>query len=279
MIKLIATDLDGTLLLPDHVSVSRENADALRAASEQGIKIVIASGRTHEVFPAGVRNLEFIDYALMSNGSSLMAFDTKTGEPMSHSPVTEIPYDVWDPVFRMMSDAGADPEIYAFGRSFMDLYRGERYGSGLLPDALVAELKSHITFVDDVTETLRGRSIEKICALTIPEENRADLTDALVSDDRLEVTSSIPGNIEVNLRGTSKGRALAMLCDALDITSDEVMALGDAENDIEMLKFAGCSVAMGNATDEAKSVSLYVTETNAEHGVAKAIYKYAIKSE
>ncbi|MBE6708159.1 MAG: HAD family phosphatase [Ruminococcaceae bacterium] len=279
MIKLIATDLDGTLLLPDHVSVSDENARALRAASEQGIRIVIASGRTHEVFPAGVRELEFIDYALTSNGSSLMIFDTKTGEPKEQRSVTEMPCDVWNFVYDSMVSAGADPEVYACGKSFMDAEMGDRYGSGLLPDALVAELKSHITFVDDVKETLVGKSAEKVCALTVPEENRASLMAVLENDGRLEITSAIPGNIEVNLKGTSKGRAIAMLCDMLGIMPDEVMAFGDADNDVEMLKYAGFSVAMGNAKDEAKAVCRYVTETNENDGVAKAIYKYAIKPE
>lgn len=279
MVKLIATDLDGTLLLPDHMSVSEENAEALRLASEKGIKIVIASGRTNDVFPAGVRKLKFIDYALTSNGSSLVTFDTETGEVIDQSSVTEMPYDVWKYVFESMTAAGADPEIYSCGRSFMDSHRCDRYGIGLLPDELVAELKSHITFVDDVRDTLMGKSAEKVCALTIPEENRAELTNLLRCDERLEVTSSIPGNIEVNLKGTSKGRAIAMLCERLGITADEVMTLGDAGNDVEMLKFAGYSVAMGNANAEARAVSKYVTGTNAEHGVAQAIYKYAIKSE
>ncbi len=279
MIKLIATDLDGTLLLPDHVSVSEENVKALKAASEQDIKIVIASGRTHEVFPAGIRSIPFIDYALMSNGSSLMAFDSATGEPISHSPVTEMPYDLWTSAFDIIDAAGAHPEIYAFGRSFMDESRRDHFASPIIAPALVAELKSHVTFVDDVKETLRGRSIEKICVLAVPDETRETMTNALLADQRLEITTSIPGNVEVNLHGTGKGKALAMLCDALDITPDEVMALGDAGNDIDMLNFAGYSVAMANATDEAKAASKYITASNVEHGVAEAIYKYALESK
>lgn len=276
MIKLIATDLDGTLLMPDHVSVSDENIEALKAASERGIKTVIASGRTYEVFSEDVRGLCFIDYAVMSNGASLMRFDTVTGNPLTHSPVTELPYYVWEKVYKIMSDAGADPEIYAFGKSFMDAERQCRYTSDLLPDELVAELLSHISFVDDVLETLKGRSIEKICSLSVPENTRAALESALYNNDSLTVTTSIPGNIEVNYRGTNKGVALAKLCELLDIHPSEVMAFGDAENDIEMLKFAGYSFAMGNASPKVKAISRYTALPNSEHGVAAAIREYAL---
>ncbi len=276
MIKLIATDLDGTLLLSDHVSVSEENIKALKIAHDNGIKIVIASGRTHEVFPSGIRRIPFIDYALMSNGSSMMAFNPENGEPVSHSPVTEMPYDVWTNAYDIISAAGAHPEIYAFGRSFMDESRRDGFASPVISPALVEELFSHVQFVEDVKDTLNGRSIEKICVLSVPDDTRSEMMTKLSADNRIELTTSIPGNVEVNAKGTGKGKALAMLCDALDIMPDEVMALGDAGNDIDMLKFAGCSVAMENATDEAKSVSKYITKSNVDHGVAEAIYKYAL---
>ena len=80
----------------------------------------------------------------------------------------------------------------------------------------------------------------------------------------------------MNLAGTNKGNALRILCEKLGISPDEVMAMGDAENDLEMLRFVGYSVAMGNASDEVKSVARYETDTNDRHGVAKAIRKYAL---
>ncbi|MBQ7827785.1 MAG: HAD family phosphatase [Clostridia bacterium] len=275
MIKLIATDLDGTLLLPDHVTVSEENIAALRAASEQGIKIVIASGRTHGVFSKGVAELDVVDFAIMSNGAAFMAYDH--GRPLDRSPVTEMPYEVWTRAYDIIASAGAHPEIYAFGHSFMDESRREGFASPVITPALVEELKSHVGFVDDVKETLAGKSAEKICVLSVPEDTRDRMMAQLRADDRIALVNSIPGNVEVNAAGTGKGNALAMLCKELGIMPDEVMALGDAENDLDMLRFAGCSVAMGNASDEVKAVCRYVTDRSENHGVAKAVYKYAIK--
>lgn len=271
-IKLIATDLDGTLLSPDHVSVSPANAEQLRRASEAGVKIVIASGRTDDVFPADVRALDFIDYALVSNGASMISYPE-----LRHTPVSEMPYDVWCEVYDRVAAAGADPEIYAEGMSFMDRHRIDRYASPLLTPALVEELKSHITAVDDVKRRLAGRSIEKLCVLTVPENTRQGLTKSLFADDRISCTSSIPGNVEVNARGTSKGAALAILADSLGFSTGEVMALGDAGNDIEMLRFAGCSVAMANGSETARTTARYTTSSNADDGVARAIRKFVFE--
>ena len=277
MIKLIATDLDGTLLQADSVTVSDENIAALRAASAQGIKIVIASGRTHGVFSKGVAELDLIDYAIMSNGAAIMEYEN--GKALDRIPVTEMPYDVWVNAYDLISDAGAHPEMYAQGRSFMDESRRDGFASPVVAPALVAELKSHAGFVSDTKAELRGMPAEKICVLSVPEENRESLMTALAADERICCTNAIPGNLEVNAAGTNKGNALAMLCEKLGILPDEVMAFGDAANDIDMLRFAGCSVAMDNASDKVKEICRYVTGTNVEHGVAQAIYKYAIKSE
>lgn len=277
MIKLIATDLDGTLLCADSVTVSDENIAALRAASAQGIKIVIASGRTHGVFSKGAAELDVVDYAIMSNGAAIMEFCD--GQALDRIPVTEMPYEVWTSAYDRIAEAGAYPEMYAVGRSFMDEAWEDNFTSPVIAPALVAELKSHAGFVPDTKAELRGMSAEKICVLSVPEETREGLMMSLLADDRICCTNAIPGNLEVNAAGTNKGNALAMLCDKLGISPDEVMAFGDAANDIGMLRFAGCSVAMGNASDEVKGICRYVTGTNVEHGVAQAIYKYAINQE
>ena len=163
MVKLIALDLDGTLLMPDHDTVSEENITALREASAKGIKIAIASGRTYGVFSRGVMELDVVDYAIMSNGAAIMTFNNEIEDHDRRAegriPVTEMPYELWCEVFDVMTKHGADPEIYAFGDSHMDRERADRYASGLLTPALVEELKSHINFTDDVRELLRGQDM------------------------------------------------------------------------------------------------------------------------
>ena len=84
--------------------------------------------------------------------------------------------------------------------------------------------------------------------------------------------SSADDNIEILSPLADKGRALGKLCEQLGTTLDRCIAMGDSENDLEMLRAVGMPVAMGNANDEVKSIAKYITATNAEDGVAKAIY-------
>lgn len=92
----------------------------------------------------------------------------------------------------------------------------------------------------------------------------------------IEVASSSKKNVEVTTKGVSKGNALKFLCEYFNIKKEEVMAIGDSENDISMLQYAGFGVAMGNAIDTVKKEAEFITETNDNDGVAKAIEEYVI---
>ncbi|MDU3351757.1 MAG: HAD-IIB family hydrolase, partial [Clostridium sp.] len=91
------------------------------------------------------------------------------------------------------------------------------------------------------------------------------------------VVSSGTDNFEVMVGTTSKGNAVAHLADTFNINPEEVMCIGDSENDISMLKFAGVSVAMGNGLQMVKDIADFVTDTNNNDGVAKAIEMFVFK--
>ncbi len=94
--------------------------------------------------------------------------------------------------------------------------------------------------------------------------------------DDLELTNSLPTNIEINPKGVSKASALERVCEELGITMQQVLAAGDSLNDIKMIQAAGVGVAMGNAQDAIKQAADYVTETNEQDGVGKAIEKFVL---
>ncbi|WP_010094173.1 HAD-IIB family hydrolase, partial [Ornithinibacillus scapharcae] len=93
----------------------------------------------------------------------------------------------------------------------------------------------------------------------------------------LEITNSIPTNIEINPKGVSKASALNRVCREIGITMDEVMACGDSLNDMKMIQEAGVGVAMGNAQEAIKKVANHVTDTNDNFGVAKAIEHFVLR--
>ena len=92
----------------------------------------------------------------------------------------------------------------------------------------------------------------------------------------LEITNSHPSNIELNPLGISKASGVEAVCQLLGIRMSEVIAMGDSENDITMIREAGLGVAMGNAQDEVKRIADITTVTNNEHAVAKIIRTYML---
>ena len=93
----------------------------------------------------------------------------------------------------------------------------------------------------------------------------------------MEIVSSWNDNFEVMRNGSTKGDAVRYLANYFGIDKEEVMCIGDSENDLSMIKYAGTGVAMGNASEDIKSVADYVTDTNVNDGVAKAINKFVLK--
>lgn len=93
--------------------------------------------------------------------------------------------------------------------------------------------------------------------------------------DRADVVQAIPYMLEIVPRGTSKGSGVKLLLDHLGITAKEVMAIGDGENDIEMLELASLGIALSNGSEKTKAVADIIGASNDEDGVADAIYRYA----
>jgi len=127
-------------------------------------------------------------------------------------------------------------------------------------------LKEH-----DKTET-----VEKITLLFRTKEERAKVWKALERFDDIQYSSSLPKNIEISKKGCNKGDGLLHLAKSLGIKREEVMGCGDADNDRELLECSGFSVAMENGIDEIKEIADYITVTNEENGVAKAMEKFVL---
>ena len=94
---------------------------------------------------------------------------------------------------------------------------------------------------------------------------------------KYEITSSIPECIEFVKKGITKSKSLQFICEKCNIEKSGVIAIGDADNDLEMINFAGLGVAMGNATDSLKEKADYITNSNNDDGVANVIEKYILK--
>jgi Cof subfamily protein (haloacid dehalogenase superfamily) len=272
MIELIALDLDGTTLRKDRFTVSRRNQHAIRAAQDQGILVVPATGRFYNGIPPSVKGL-CGRYAITSNGARIT--DRHSGELYSNL----IPADRVLEVLALSKPYSVYTQVYCDGIAYSG--RGKmpafiRNNPVLLLLSLFKWLKYER--VGDLAEFVRrsGKPVEKIELVPDNPEIQRELKEKLYGYE-LSVSTSGMNTVEITSAGANKGTALAYLCNRLHIRPENVMAIGDNVNDREMLEWAGLAVAIGNADPALKEIADYVTERYDRDGVAQAIRRFALK--
>lgn len=274
-IKLIVTDLDGTFLNSNHVTIPQENIDAFKKAHEMGVKVAIASGRTKILTDYIVEQLPFLDYLITSNGA--VTYDMKTGEIVCS---THINNHQSVEIFNVLKDYNLIYEIYFNGKCYMNNESYSKFDAEHVPPHIHALLKDFIKPVSDLQSFIDGQGIEKLNILSLTSEERIELEEKINKTCTVAFASSFPiikganGNLEMTDTNATKGFAVKGLCNALNIDGSNVMCFGDGENDCSMLSFADYSFAMRNGSDYAKNTAKFSTDTNDNAGVAKAIRKY-----
>ena len=283
MIKLIATDMDGTLLNAAH-EITPENQAAIKFAQEHGITVVIATGRAFYEANTPVAETDLKVPYICLNGAEVRdeTFNIMSTSHLNHSLVNKITttlkkediyYQVYTNRGIYTEDPQRDLEIY------IDIAEKKK------KKADVEKIKNSIQkridngtlkIVDnyDKIEDIPGELIMKILAFD-SDLGKIDLVgQELAKSPNLAVSSSSRGNLEITHSDAQKGIALATIAKQLGIDLDNVMALGDNLNDISMLERVGYPVAMDNAAPEVKAVAKYITDSNENSGVGKAIMKF-----
>lgn len=261
-IRLIATDLDGTLLRPDR-SVSPRTRRALDAARAAGMLTVPVTARQ----PHGVRHIAqaagFTEWALCSNGAygihlttGEVLFEAHLEAAAQRALATALAERVPGVLFVSVRRGGT---VFVAQTGYADIAHFEDHKRG------PGEMGSHL--LDEVLAEPSLKFIVRHPTLT-PRELLAELRALNLSG--YAVTHSGAPFLEVLAEGVSKAWGLAQLCGKLGIAQAEVLAFGDAPNDAEMLAWAGRGVAMANAEAEALAAADEMTLSNAEDGVAAA---------
>ena len=267
-IRLIATDLDGTLL-NSRKELTPRTLRAIKRAAEAGIEFVPATGRFYRGCPEELRKLPFIHYAVVINGACV--YDVKN-DSFIHR--TDIPAADAVRIFDIVKNFPAEYECYAEGWGYAPEDLAARIDEFTESDFARRIVKTLRTTVSDlsayVTEHFDG--VHKIQMFTDDKSVLAAAAHAVheVYPDYL-ITHALDCNLEINSPKAGKGNALQALASHLGLSMDQVMVFGDGNNDISMLKAAGCSVAMANAMPEVKAVADRVTLSCDEEGVAAAI--------
>lgn len=268
-IRMVATDLDGTLLSKDK-RVSERNRRALLRLEEAGIYAVLASGRKSPSVRDLAVSLGLNSPIISSNGARV---DLTPDGPIFLEDT--IPRPMASAIYRVLKAHDVYFVIYKRENAYLvnthkDHYRDERRGvSGF-------ERYPGVTpylYTEDEERARTEGLIDpyKFIAFSKDPDELAAVRRSLNEETGCAFSSSWADNIEILRPGAGKGRAIRALCDHFEFSVDQVMAFGDYTNDLEMLKTVGMPVAMGNAAAEVKAVAKRVAPDNDHSGVAQVI--------
>jgi hypothetical protein len=269
-IKLIAADLDGTLMYTDHMTVTPRTYNALKAAHDRGVHLAIATGRPRSLVGYVIEQLPFADYIISANGASVYSVKEKKNVYSdlidNGTAVRVINRFLQEPVFF---------QAYCDGHAHYQADREPFFDYDDFPSDFIAQAQLHMTEYPDLCAGLGGRDIEMLAFYSL-KRDMLPVYQELLTGYGLTVTNSFEGNIDVTSPTADKGSALRGLCAKLGISPDDAAAFGDSGNDISMLRAAGYSFAMENAVQECKAAAKYVTLSNAQDGLAKAVEDFCL---
>jgi Cof subfamily protein (haloacid dehalogenase superfamily) len=270
-VKFIACDLDGTLLGADHVTVDERTKTALLKAHENGVKIAIATGRTLPVIYGTVNQIPFIDYVIYSNGAAVC--DLKSAKTVYSK---YMPADIAIGIIEFLLKYPVFFEVYSDAGQYSQAGCEKYFTNMNLPRDFLESYMKSITRTEDIVAVAKQGKVEKINLFYFEKEHYEEIKNFLFSYKNVECTSPVAGDIEITYEGVDKAYALEGVCRKLGIDACDVMAFGDADNDLKMLSYAGYGVAMGNADEKCKAAANYTTKRNDEYGVALFVERYAL---
>jgi len=262
-IRLLACDMDGTLFRQDLV-ISDRVREAIARAQGAGVTIVLATGRMPAAARSFVKLLDLSGPQIFSNGALVQ---TAAGEVLIHVPVEG---DVARRVVEYCAVRGMHVNAYVGDTVYVARMTAE------------ADFTRHLNrlepvVVPDLAELVEMHEPTKMVIVRLPKVEDG-LLATLQEDFRghLLVFSSVPQYCELVNPLVDKGRALRMLTEKLSLTTSDVAAIGDGDNDITLLEAAGLPLAMGNATVQLKAIARHVVGSVEENGVAEAIDRYVL---
>jgi Cof subfamily protein (haloacid dehalogenase superfamily) len=269
--KLICLDMDGTLLNSEG-QVSKRNINAVKAAHEKGVKVAVCTGRLFASARLYAELLEVKTPVITSNGAYIREKDRDDV--------------IYKSVLGYENSMNILSVLKKYDVTFFYNSSEKVFMKKIDPDNAYARINNtlpkdkQITLceVKDWEETFKENQDEILKCICVDKDisKIAEVKQELLKLDGIEVVSSLNTNFEIMNKGTSKGRAVEILAGFYDIASEEIMCIGDNENDISMIKYAGLGVAMGNGEDFVKQAADFVTDTNNNDGVAKAIEKFIL---
>lgn len=281
MIRLIASDMDGTLLNDKH-DIDKETVEAIRKAEEAGIIFAISTGREYDSVKGILAKHNIKSQCVLSNGAE---YRDEEGNILD---VVNINEKTSKKIINILNESKLSARIFTnkgvFTTSTREealqevVFRTMTFNKGITEEEArkIAEKQGFFTclkYIDDVEKFFEdGIEVRKFVAFHKDEELIDNMKDIISKIPGLAISSSFRDNIEITDAKAQKGIILEKVAKKMSIDPKEVMILGDSFNDYSMFEIFEESVAMKNAIPEVKAIAKYITDSNDNFGVAKAIY-------
>lgn len=272
-IQLAAFDLDGTLLREDRLP-SAHTLEVLERVLDRGVEVVVASGRSRRIIPPVLLDNPRIRYVISCNGA--VVWDLREQRAVMEK---LLPYEAALAILRKAKEYDCVPEASLEGMMYLSERDSETEIERIFPNmrTRMHTLRSTVPDLEDFFVS-RGVGAEKLLFFYPTREAREPLRRWIEEHFDFTLTSSHPLSLEVNALGVSKGSALQSLARRLSIAPEQVFAIGDSENDGEMISFAGTGVAMGNAEEAVLRLTALVTTDNESDGAALAMERWILNA-
>lgn len=282
MYRLIVTDMDGTFL-NSYGNIPAENLQAVKKAESMGIEFAIVTGRPYSAVKRLLKTNKIRCAVIGCNGAQVTDADGRLVR--SHY----INKESLLKVMRLAQDRNIYYQIYdnncIYTRSIIQAIRMiKRYSPksvkghfsfksvlGGLKRIFFNEIRLKPDIISFASE--EGREFYKVQIASLNRQELERLHKDLMDVPDIDITSSNYFNIEVGPKGVTKGTALRELAEEIGVPREEIIAMGDNLNDLPMLEYAGCGVAMGNGETEVREKADFITRANDDLGVAYAIEK------
>jgi len=270
--KLICIDMDGTLL-NDKKTISERNIKAIRLANDKGVRIAVCTGRIFTSAESFSDLLGVKSPVIAANGAYIREKDRDEVVYKASIGIEKCKKLLY--VFRQYD---IYPHFYTNETIFTE---NVEYSSRFYEQTnktLPKDKQIKVVLVKNWDDIFRKYDAEIFKAIGVDSDlekiRKAKIT--IRDMNEFEVVSSHFDNFEVTDKGVSKGNAVKVLGDYYGISSNQIICIGDSENDLSMIKYAGLGIAMGNADENVKEASKYITDNNNSDGVAKAIEKFVL---
>lgn len=267
-IKLIAIDVDGTLLNSD-LQLSSRNEETLKRVTAMGIHVILATGKSRVAGLDLIKRINITSPGIYLQG--LCTYDSDGGV---------IRQQILDPAIARQAITFAEDRDFTVIAYSSSRILVRKHDDRIL-EGTVRYHESMPDAIGPLQNIVGELPLNKLLLIGEPARIKAlrwQLNAQLGGACRL-MQAGVPDMLEVLPPGASKGHALKLLINDMGIAPEYVMALGDAENDIEMIELAGIGVAMGQASQHVRDCADYVTGTNDEDGVAQAVERFVLKTE